>query len=210
MLKETLVLKHILEKTNTNAFKLVTKEISGHKDLYAVSLEHNILFSKVYSEYIVDKTYTEGIVAEDKVMVLLNLLLAKIVKDMFDFEDNVTYFINIPNSIYMKPNKLDKIFRLFEDEYAKNNIIVAVKYDDLIKCNKQIMALRKKGYRFAIIFDNDTKINNDQQKFVSIAEYLFIDKKIMSYNLISSIPNELIESIINDDIIDKLSSFGGE
>lgn len=204
------VIKQILEKTNTNAFKLVTNKISGHKDLYAVSLEHNILFSKVYSEYIVDKTYTEGIIAEDKVMVLLNLLLAKIVKDMFDFEDNVTYFIHIPNSIYLKPNKLDKIFKLFEDEYAKNNIIVTVKYEDLIKCSKQIMALRKKGYRFAIIFDNDTKIGNGDQKFISIAEYLFIDKKIMSYNLISNIPNELVDSIINDDIIDKLSSFGGE
>lgn len=204
------VIKYILENTNTNAFKLVTKEISGHKDLYAVSLEHNILFSKVYSEYIVDKTYTEGIIAEDKVMVLLNLLLAKIVKDMFDFEDNVTYFIHIPNSIYMKPNKLDKIFRLFEDEYAKNNIIVTVKYEDLIKCNKQIMSLRKKGYRFAIIFDTDVKFNNDKQKFISVADYIFIDKKIMSYNLISNIPNDLVDSIINDDIIDKLSSFGGE
>lgn len=203
-------IKNILEKTNTNAFKLVTKEISGHKDLYAVSLEHNILFSKVYSEYIVDKTYTEGIVAEDKVMVLLNLLLAKIVKDMFDFEDNVTYFIHIPDSIYVKPNKLDKIFKLFEDEYAKNNIIVTVKYEDLIKCNKQILALRKRGYRFAIIFDNDTKISNGHHKFISVAEYLFIDKKIMSYNLISNIPNDLVDSIIYDDIVDKLSSFGGE
>ena len=204
------IIKQIIEKTNTNKFKLVTNKITGMKNLYAVSLEHNILFSKVYSEYIVDKTYTEGIIAEDKVMVLLNLLLAKIVNDMFDFEENVTYFINIPNSIYMKPNKLDKIFKLFEDEYAKNNIVVAIEYENLIKCIKQVTSLRKKGYRFAIVFTNDTKISNEQQKFITVAEYIFIDKKIMSYNLISNIPNELVESIINDDIIDKLSSFGGE
>lgn len=204
------MIKYILDKTNTNVFKLVTNRITGKKNLYAVSLEHNILFSKVYSEYIVDKTYTEGIIAEDKVMVLLNLLLAKIVKDMFDFEENVTYFIHIPDSIYMKPNKLEKIFKLFEDEYAKNNIVVAVKYEDLIKCNKQIMALRKRGYRFAIIFTDSTKISNEEHKYINVAEYLFIDKKIMSYNLISNIPNDLVESIINDNIINKLSSFGGE
>ena len=170
------VIKHILEKTNTNKFKLVTNEISGKKNLYAVSLEHSILFSKVYSEYIVDKTYTEGIIAEDKVMVLLNLLLVKIVKDMFDFEDNVTYFIHVPNSIYLKPNKMDKIFKMFEDEYAKNNIIVVVKYEDLVKCFKQITSLRKKGYRFAVVFDNETKIGNEQQKYISVAEYIFMDK----------------------------------
>ena len=87
---------------------------------------------------------------------------------------------------------------------------MAIRYEDLIKCNKQVMALRKKGYRFAVIFDDETKIAGDEQKFISVAEYLFIDKKIMSYSLISSIPNDLVESIINDDIINKLSSFGGE
>ena len=143
-------------------------------------------------------------------MVLLNLLLANIVKDMLDLEDNKKYFIHIPSSIYMKPNKLDKIFKLFEDEYAKNNIIITVEYKDLIECNKQITNLRKKGYHFAIVFDGEAKITDDKQKFISIAEYLFIDKKIVNYNLISSIPNDLAESIINDDIMSKLSSFGGE
>ena len=32
-------------------------KISGKKSMFAVSLEHNIAFSKVYSDYIVDKTY---------------------------------------------------------------------------------------------------------------------------------------------------------
>ena len=204
------MINYILEKTNTNTFNLVLNKITGMKNMFAVSLEHNISFSKVYSEYIVDKTYTEGIIAEDKVMVLLNLLLADIVKDMFDFEDNKKYFIHIPSSIYMKPNKLDKIFKLFGDEYAKNNIIVAVEYKDFIECSKQIKNLTRKGYHFAIIFNSETKIDNDKQKFIGLAEYLFIDKKIMNYNLISRIPNYLAESIINDDIMSKLSSFGGE
>lgn len=176
--------------------------------MYAVSVGHNISFSKVYSEYIVDKTYTEGIIAEDKVMVLLNLLLINIVRDMLDLEENKKYFIHIPNSIYEKPNKLDKIFRLFEDEYAKNNITVVIECDDLIKFNEQITELRKKGYQFAVIINKKTKSSDN--KYMEIAEYIFIDKKIMTYNLISSIPDELKIKIINDDIISKLSSFGGE
>ena len=34
-----------------------------------------------------------------------------------------------------------------------------------------------------------------------MAEYLFIDKTIMNYNLISRIPDDLSDSIINDNII---------
>jgi len=202
------MINFILEKANTNAFKLELNKIAGNKNMYAVSVGHNIAFNKVYSEYIVDKTFTEGIIAEHKVMVLLNLLHINIVRDMLDLEENKKYFICIPNSIYTKPNKLEKIFKMFEDEYAKNNIIVVVEYANLIEYSEQITNLRKKGYQFAIILDNETKTNNN--KYIEIAEYLFIDKKIMTYNLISSIPDDLTQKIINDDILSKLSSLGGE
>jgi hypothetical protein len=51
--------------------------------MYGVELEHNISFSRVYSDYIIDKTYSEGIIAEDKMPILLTLLLVQLVKDMF-------------------------------------------------------------------------------------------------------------------------------
>jgi len=202
------MINYILEKVNTNAFNLEMNKIAGNKNMFVVNLEHNISFSKVYSEYIVDKMYSEGIIAEDKVMVLLNLLLSNIVKDMLDFEENKKYFIHIPNSIYEKPNKLDRIFKLFEDEYAKNNIIVVIEYEDLVKYSEQIIELRKKGHLFAIVFSSDIKL--DDNKYVEMAEYLFIDKKLMTYSLISSIPYDLTRRIINDDIFSKLSSIGGE
>ena len=198
----------ILDKAQTNAFNLTLNKISGNKNMYAVAVNHNIMFSKVYSEYIVDKTYTEGIIAEDKVMVLLNLLLVNIVRDMLDLEENKKYFIHVPDSVYLKPNKLEKIFKMFEDEYAKNNIIVVVDCKSLIENNEQITSLRKKGYQFAIILNNEIKFSDNQ--YTEIAEYIFIDKKIMTYNLISSIPDDLTKKIINDDIVSKLSSFGGE
>lgn len=198
----------ILEKAKTNAFNLTLNKISGNKNMYAVSVGHNIMFSKVYSEYIVDKTYTEGIIAEDKVMVLLNLLLVNIVRDMLDLEENKKYFIEVPNSVYLKPNKLDKIFKMLEDEYAKNNVIIVVDYKNLEEYHEQITKLRKKGYLFAIIIDNEIKFSDN--KYIEIAEYLFIDKNLMTYNLISRIPDDLIKKIINDDIVSKLSSFGGE
>jgi len=202
------MINFILEKVNTNAFNLELNKISGKKNMYAVSLGHNLSFSKVYSDYIVDKTYTEGIIAEDKVIVLLNLLLTNIVRDMFDLDANKTYFINIPNSIYVKPNKLDKIFKLFEDEYAKNNIVVVIEYQDLLTYGEQITELRKKGYHFAVVVNEE--INSFDNEYIELVEYLFVDKKIMTYSLISSVPDDLENSIINDDIISKLSSFGGE
>ena len=200
------MINYVLEKANTNAFKLEVNKIAGNKNMFAVAVEHNIAFNKVYSDYIIDKTFTEGIIAEHKVMVLLNLLHINIIKDMLDMEENKKYFITIPNSVYTKPNKLDKIFKLFEDEYAKNNIIVVVEGNELNEYGEQIAELRKKGYLFAVVIDNE----DFDSKYMEFAEYLFIDKKVMSYNLISNIPDDLTRKVINDDIMSKLSSFGGE
>ena len=202
------MVNYILEQANSNVFNLVLNNITGYKNLCAVSLEHNILFSKVYSDYIVDKTYTEGIIAEDKVLILLNLLLTKVVRDMFDLEEDKKYFIHIPNSIYEKPNKMDKIFKMFDDEYAKSNIIVVVEYENLVQFGKQISSLRKKGYRFAVVLN--CEINDGNQGYLELVDYLFVDKKLVSYNLISSVPEDLLGTMINDDIMSKLSSFGGE
>ena len=63
------------------------------KNMYAVELEHNIAFSKIYSDYIVDKTYTEGVVAEDKLAVLLTLLSSQIVNNMINNEFDKKYVI---------------------------------------------------------------------------------------------------------------------
>ena len=202
------MINYILEKTNTNAFNLELMKISGYKNMYAVSLDHNISFSKVYSEYIVDKMYSEGIIAEEKVMVLLNLLLTNIVRDMFDLDENKKYFIHIPNSIYTKPNKLDKIFKMFEDEYAKNNIVVVIEYDAITEYKEQIAELRKKGYHFAVILDKEIKTNDNE--YIELTEYIFIDKTTISYNLIFSLSSDSAKTIINDDIVSKLNSFGGE
>lgn len=204
------VINYIFEKLNTNTFNLSMVNITGKKKFFAVSLKHNISFSKVYSDYIVDKTYTEGIIAEDKVLVLLNLLFMHIIKDMFSLEAEKKYFISIPNTMYVKPNKLDKIFKLFDDEFAKNSIVVVVEYKDLVAYKKQIMALKKKGYHFAVSFDNNDKIKDSEQTVLDLMDYLFIDKKVMNYNIISSIPDDLDKCIIYDDIVSKFSSLGGE
>ena len=124
--KHNSMTKYVLEKLETSIFELKFNPL-GLKNVYGVELVHNINFSRVYSDYVVDKTYQEGIVAEDKMAVLINLLLIQVVKDMLEADFNKKYIIYIPDSLYSKENKLDNIFEIFEDEYAKNSVIVLTK-----------------------------------------------------------------------------------
>lgn len=207
------IVKETIEKLETSLFELNYNSLSI-KNTYAVELNHNINFSKVYSDYIVDKTYYDGIVAEDKIEVLLTLLLVQVVKDMLNADFNKKYIFYIPESLYTKSNKLDKIFNLFGDEYAKNNIIVLAQYEELSKNKKIIKSLIKDGYRFAVDLKTSA-VKSKDQGIVEAMEYIFVDKRVKgkmfeSIDVLSSIKEELHNKIAYDDIASKIGSYWGE
>ena len=112
------MMKFLFEKLDGGMFELDFKQL-GKEKKYIVDLKHNLQFSKMYSEYIVDKTYTEGLVAEDKIEVLATLLSSHLVKDMFNGEFNKKYVVYVPDTLYTKDNKLDQVFEMLDDELAK-------------------------------------------------------------------------------------------
>ena len=203
------MIKYILEKLETELFNLKYNQVN--KNIYALELEHNVNFSKVYSDYIVDKTYNDGIIAEDKMVVLINLLSIQLIKDMFEAEFNKKYILYVPESLYEKDNKLDKVFKLLEDEYAKNNVIVLAQYDKLVKNKKVIKDLIKLGYKFAVDIENN-EIKNKDISMIQLMTYIFMPKKrkgvLSSIDVLAAMPNE--NNIIYDDIASKVGSYWGE
>ena len=202
------VVSHLLNEQASTTFQLEFSKITGHKELVGADLNHNIQFSKVYSDYIVKKTYNDGTVAEDKSIILVNLLLVEVLKDMYAGDFFKNYIIPIAGSIYSKTNKMDRTFDLLGDEYAKKNIIVLVEYQDMIENKIVLKALKKAGYRFAVVFRMGDEIKDKDQKILSIADYAFVDKK--ETNILNNLPEELKNSIIHDDILKKLNVDGGK
>ena len=202
---------YFLQKLETNMFNLKFNKLSNKKDMYGLELEHNISFSKVYSDYVIDKTYTEGIVAEDKLSVLLNLLSMQLIKDMVSANFNRKYILYIPKSLYAKEKKFEKLLRVIDDKYAKDNVLILTTFEDLL-INKQFLKrIKKMGYKFALVFNKETTIKEKNRGDLYIADYVFINKKIPNMAIvISYIPDELLDNVIYEDIVDKIGDFRGE
>ena len=203
-------LMSILDKLDTNTFEVKYNKIVGQKDLYGVVLNHNISFSKVYSEYIVDKTYSEGIISEDKIAVLLNLLLCKIVSDMMKSDYDSKYIVYIPNALYGKDKKLDKIISTIDNEYAKSHVCILTSVSNMLLNKDDIMRLRKKGYCFAVAFNKRIDFKNDDMGYIYMADYYFMDSYLDADNICASIPSDIIRKIIKDNISKKIGDYGGE
>ena len=202
-------LDYIFEKLETNTFKLKYTKLKDQK-IYGVSLEHNLSFSKVYSDYIVDKTYKEGIIAEDTVLVLANMLLITLAKDMLAGDFEKKYMLHIPESLYGKENKLNQLFTVLNDEYVKHSVIIFIKYNE-IDGNKTILKnFMKEGFSFAMCLDKMEVLKEKDLKFFYLMQYIVINEKKETSKLIKKLPKDLPATILYDDVASKIAQSGGE
>ena len=195
-----------IESVDTNTFILNYNQLTTKKNIYGLVLDHNITFSKVYSNYIISKTYDEGVVAEDKVLVILNILLSKIAKDMIDGNFKNKYLLYLPASIYDKGNKLGNILKLLDNEFIKESVLILVKSSVIVNKKKVFKDIKKEGYQIAIVYDNNP-IKIADSSIYSIATYIFIDKKVAKEVSFDSVESK---AIVLENILDKVDIPGGE
>ena len=201
--------KYLLEKLNTNTFKIKYIKVKDEK-MYGVDLDHNINFSKVYSDYIVDKTYQEGIVAEDKVFVLANMLLIEIANDMLESDFSKKYLLYIPESLYEKENKRNQLFDLLNDEYVKYSLRILVKYNEIDGNKTIIKNLMKEGFQFILSIDHHEVVKEKDIKFIYLMDKIIINEKKESSKVLKALPKDLKENCLFDDIATKIAKKGEE
>ncbi|MDD2504944.1 MAG: signal peptidase I [Bacilli bacterium] len=205
------ITKYFLNKFETNTFYLDINQIKNRKKFHTVEIEHNINFSKVYSDYIIDKTYSEGIISEDKTSVLSIMLLSVIIKDMMNLDFEKKYIVNLSSSLYSKEKKLKGLLKAIDDEYAKSHILFLIDFQDIIENKKAIRRLRRLGYRFAIGFKEVDKLLSKDRSCLYLAQFIFIGKsEELTEKIEDFIPADLQHKIIYDDVFDKFNSLEGD
>ncbi len=203
------IYNYFFKKLESNTFYLKIERII--RNLYAVDLNHSVNFSKIYSDYIIDKTYEEGVIAEDKLMVKITLLLKKVIEDMLKRSFRNKYFIVFPDSLYAKHTKIMRVTSMFEDEYAKSHISILIDFDTLTANKRIVSRLRRKGYRFAIGFNENVSLLAKDKNSLSVGNILFVNKKAENYDAIEKyIPADLKDIIIYNDVYDKFNIVEGD
>ena len=197
------MMKFLFNKLDSGMFALSYKQI-GKEKIYITDVEHNLQFSKMYSDYIVDKTYSEGLVAEDKIEVLATLLSSQLVKDMFAKVFNKTYVVSIPDSLFEKDKKLEKIIGMFDDGHAKNSVLFLLTLDTVNNNKKIVKKFIKNGYHIAINMCDSKNIRKKDEASLYLADKLFVSKgnKAIQDDL-NKYPSELTDRVIYTGVLEK-------
>jgi len=197
------IFNNTAKQLETNMFDIKYNKLSSKKDFYVVELNHNIYFSKVYSDYIVDKVYSEGMIAEDKIEVLLTLLLNQIAKDMMNSEFNKKYIFFIPNNLYTKEKKLEGLLNGMSNEYVKNHVYIANNIEQVSNFKEIIQKLYKKGYKFVTNINKEDNVKKSDIKSLYLSDYLFTNNENIN------LPLELMNNVIKENIENKISNSRG-
>jgi signal peptidase len=188
------------KKLETGKFDLLVKSIAK-ENLYKTNISSNIQFSKLFSDYSIDKTYNNEVIIEDLRELQLKMLSLRILTDMFEFSYKKKYLIYLNDTIYSKEKKLKSLLGNIDDIYSQGKINILLDIKTLMLNYDIISELSKDGYRFSIELDiEDLDEIKNIRKYLCIGDYLFIKNNNQTIEeLMDKIPSELENKIINID-----------
>ena len=169
-----------LDKFETDEFMLEFENCEQIEDLYIAKLDHNVKMPMQYSETAIEKVFTEGIVAEDKLQVEYMLLSLISVRDIVEGDFKDIYIAEFANTLFKKKAKLDSILSLIGNQALQEKIHINLDYSDYIQNQKAVLEYTNKGFYFAITLDNEIKSVEDVEK-LKMFKFVIAPKNLVLY-----------------------------
>ena len=169
-----------LDKFESDDFYIMIESCEQREDLYFATLQHNIKMPGQYSDSAIEKVFTDGIVAEDKLQVEYMLLSLISLRDIRDGNFKDTYVAEFTPELFRKKTKLDGILSIIAHQALQDKIYLNIDYSDYIKNQKAILEYTNKGFQFAITLDSSIKSVEDVEK-LKMFKIVIAPKKLVLY-----------------------------
>lgn len=153
-----------LDKFDTEEFYLEFENTDFNEEIYYVHLNHNIKMPMQYSDSAIEKVFSEGIIAEDKLQIEYILLSTVAIRDIINGNFKDSYIAEFEASLFKKKQKLNTILSLIGNQALQEKINLNITYADYIKNQKSVLEYIKKGYNFVITLDDTLKNAEDVEK----------------------------------------------
>ena len=184
--------KDRFNKTLTNKdFTLLEKRL--YKKLHYLSLEHNIKISNLYSEYAIEKAYTTGTIAEDKLFITYILASALVLDNAINLDFSRYYMVPMASSLFDKDKKFTRLLKIFDNQLCKKFLSIWITYSDYKKNKRKIDDLISEGYTFGIELDSSyTGITSDLVLF----PYIFVYEDNPEFEMLDRDKDKLKSKIV--------------
>lgn len=177
MLKNNEKRKKVLFDSFDNKDFFIVRKKTNIKKLYNVSIDYNLHFPKLYSEYAINKVFNGGIISEDKLYVEYYLISDIILKQIIDGNFSINYLIDFNADMIDKKNKMSRLLNIIDSDIVKDKVNLKIKYCDFKNNKDYIYDLIKDGYKFAIILDDSYNSEKISQNKLQVFSYILTNNK---------------------------------
>ena len=162
--------QRFLSELLSTDFSVVKRE-TNIPDVYDLVLENDVKIPDLFSDVAVNRVYNTGAINEDKMLVYYVLATREILLDMINYDYSKKYLIDFPDSLVDKKSKQSSLFKIFEDDYLREKLILKVNYSDYKEKKDSYDYLIHSGYSFAVFVDDDVK---DDVVLLNVFAYILV------------------------------------
>ena len=146
--------KDFFKAYETNDFELIVRN-TKYPRLRNTVLSSNIEMPDLYSDLAIISTFNSGIIKEDKLFVLYNLIGIEILKEILDFNYSERYLAEFDVGLFKKEDKLARLLKIVDNDITKDKLCFKIKYTELLENKKEVFELINAGYNFAVVKDEN-------------------------------------------------------
>jgi len=184
-----------------NKFTLDEQLISVINKINITSLSYDIKFSKLYSDYAIEKAYNSGTTKENKLFIEYTMTAFKILIAKFNNQKVGHYIIEFTPEILSKNKKLHQLIDIIDNPLIKNYISIKLLYSDYLKYTDSIQELIKKGINISLLLDDDFPCDKVHLEELVIFDKILIDMKYKCYDYIRNNKNDIKSNIFDTTFI---------
>lgn len=143
------------------------------RNLCDTTLKHNLKMPELYSDKAIDNAFNTGLIKEDKLFVLYNLIAVKVLNEIIDYDYISVYLIDFNENLFKKQEKFNRLLKIIDNDITKEKVCFKITYQILQDNKDEIFNLINDGYNFAIIKDESYK----PSEYESLFKYI-LDKEV--------------------------------
>lgn len=173
--------KEMLVSYNSKDFSLNQKKFQGENNYINISLNYSFEVPELFSEEIIEETYNNGLIAEDKLFVEYTLLALETLKDILNGNFEKIYVCDFAATLFSKKTKLNQVLDIINNQAAQDKIYLKINYIDFLDNKEQVFEMIRNGFKFAVVTDNDMpRFSSDELKIFEIFPCVIVNKDDMN------------------------------
>lgn len=198
--------EQFFQNMTSDSFILKIDNYQNDERRSRVSLDYDIAqLERSYKKSATEKIFQDKGLNEDKFLILLNLLNAKILKEMKEGGNRNKYFVHLPKTFLSKKEKFQEVLSMINTPVQKKHIILTIE-STTYNSAKAKFKIKENDYSFAMLL-NITRVADVDKKIAEVKgipffDYIIIDQfKQEQLSIIKSY-QDLGENIWLNDIND--------